>query len=338
MMDSNMNRSELLFVSEKKTVPPFEVDPTLTFYCPQENVEAFDHPFISRFHRFMLKEYVPPIFQGKAVLLLLPCVKTKPYSFSKEHLEINTYLLNEGYRPTKKQEYPDGLLAHLTGKYEQAAVNTSPLIKEGVTLHRMVVSEPMGLVPYEHLYFWNNKLSPLSSYDDPGLFEHRGTAVGPWRDDYSGIKGKKGYRWGDNEKAAYVKAHNYLVGLIVSSLSRLDSYYQGILAYVSPLMTHRSFLSSKSEKRLYGLPMSRRTSKGLLELKGVNDRKEGWIRCIPDKIEIEHILGKLEKKMPDRSSRQVKGYFAGGGIGVTPLVLPETLTVLKRNIDEISGS
>ena len=80
-----------------KITPPFELDETLTFFCPQENVEALDHPRIKEFHRFMLTEYEPPVQGQKAAMLMLPCTKAKPYSTSAEHLAINSYLLSIGF-------------------------------------------------------------------------------------------------------------------------------------------------------------------------------------------------------------------------------------------------
>ena len=53
-------REARLPISLKKSIPPFSLDPTLTFYCPQENVEAFDHPAISAFHDYLRADYRPP--------------------------------------------------------------------------------------------------------------------------------------------------------------------------------------------------------------------------------------------------------------------------------------
>ena len=56
-------------------------------------------------------------------------------------------------------------------------LDTSPLVRGQTVVHRVVVSEPMGLVPYEFVYYWKGRYSPATSYDDPGLFESRGTSV-----------------------------------------------------------------------------------------------------------------------------------------------------------------
>ena len=87
-----------------KIIPPFTLDETLTFFCPQENVEALDQPAVRELHDYMLNVYQPPVGGGNAVMLMLPCTKTKPYSLSAEHQAINTYLLSAGFtlwrRPT----------------------------------------------------------------------------------------------------------------------------------------------------------------------------------------------------------------------------------------------
>jgi len=107
------DRATWLPISEQKPIPPYTLDPTLTFYCPQENVEALYHPDVRALHAHMRDEYKPPTVPGKLVGLLLPCTKAKPYSMSKEHLEINRYLLERGFKPIGRPDYPDRLRAAL---------------------------------------------------------------------------------------------------------------------------------------------------------------------------------------------------------------------------------
>ena len=94
-------------------------------------------------------------------------------------------------------------------------------------------------------------------------------------------------------------------------------------------------MTSVEEKRRAGLSLGRRTAQGVLCLKGVNDSRSGWVRCIPDEVEIEQILQRLAERMPGRTPRQIKGTFATGGQGVTPLVLAETLQVLGQHLDNL---
>ena len=78
-------------------------------------------------------------------------------------------------------------------------------------------------------------------------------------------------------------------------------------------------------------------SDGLLPLQGVNDVRPGWVRCVPDEAEIEVILQHLAERMPGCTPRQIKGTFATGGGGVTPLVLQETLDILGKHLDRLSS-
>jgi hypothetical protein len=328
-------RDERVATARAKIIPPFTLDETLTFFCPQENVDALDHPDVRRLHQFMLAKYRPELQGEKAVMLMMPCTKAKPYSISAEHQAINRYLLSIGFRPAAEGDCPPQLASALPQGTDARVLNNSSWARDGLYLHRFVASEPMALVPYELIYTFDGDLSPAARYDDPGLFEHRGTSVCPWRSDYTGIKAAKGYRWGDNEKAAYVEVHNRIVELIVAMLEQFGDSFVARLAYVSPKLTHRSFFTSVEEKKRAGLARSRRTSKGLLHLRGVNDSRPGWVRCVPDEKEIEAILQRLAERLPGRTPRQIKGTFATGAGGVTPLVLPETLDVLGQHLDNL---
>ncbi|MEM3554644.1 MAG: hypothetical protein QXU79_02360 [Candidatus Micrarchaeaceae archaeon] len=280
----------------------------------------------------MLSEYIPPNIGKHTVMLILPCTKVKPYALSMEHLTINAYLLQQGFEPCAPSEYPPQLEEALPHGVDPQVLNNGLWSRGNLFLHRYVISEPMGLVPYEYIYFFQGRPSPAARYDDPGLFEHRGTAVCPWRADYSGIPRGKKYRWGDQEKAAYVQVHNRLVDLLVGILDRIGDLYAARLAYVSPQMTHRSFLSSMEEKREVGLPLGRRTRNGHLRLYGVNDLRPGRVHIIPSAEEIVAIQDRLARRLPGRTRRQIYGYFATGGHGATPLTLPETLEVFGEHL------
>jgi hypothetical protein len=332
-----MKRSDRVMAAHAKIVPPFTLDESLTFFCPQENVEALAHPQVQALHQFMLTEYEPPVQGKRAIMLMLPCTKTKPYSLSSEHQAINAYLLSLGFRPVVDADYPRELESALGSESDPRLLNNQLWAREGLYLHRFVVSEPMALVPYEFIYSFQGKASPAARYDDPGLFEQRGTAVCPWRPDCTGVKHEDGYRWGDNEKAAYVAVHNRLVELIVSMLERFGDAYIARLAYVSPKLTHRSFMTSAEEKRRAGLAWNKRTSCRMLRLLGVNDAHPHLVCTIPNEAEIETILNCLAQRLPGRTPRQIKGFFAAGGSGVTPLILPETLAILGQHLQRYAG-
>jgi hypothetical protein len=330
------SRENRLALSAQKPIPPFTLDPSLTFYCPQENVEAFEHPLVRSFHTHMRTEYEAPKADGGIVALLLPCTKTKPYSLSKEHLEINTYLLRQGFEPSGGHDYPASLLESLPAAYPEEALHNGLLRRGDTYLHRFVVSEPMGLVPYEHIYIWQGQLSPVARYDDPGLFEHRGTAIGLWRADNSAVRLPNGkYRWGSVERAAYAEAHNRMSELMAATLSRLRWAYVTVVGYVSTKFTHRSFLTDRSEKAAIGLPAYKLTSEGRVPLVGVNDRMPGLVDVVPSAKELSAIhqtLGERLFQRADMTPGRVRAYFARGGGGATPLILPEMLATLSHHL------
>ena len=107
-----MQRKDRVRAAYGKITPPFTLDETLTFFCPQENVDALDHPSIRAFHDHMLTEYQPATGDEMAVMLMLPCTKTKPYSLSTEHQAINTYLLSISFQPIQPADYPSELKVH----------------------------------------------------------------------------------------------------------------------------------------------------------------------------------------------------------------------------------
>ena len=329
-----MDRKEMVKLSKRNILPPFTLEETLTFYCPRENLEAFDNPTVAEFHRFMATSYEPPVGKGLDIMLILPCTKEKPYLLSTEHLSINSHLLDKGFEPTEEVEIPDGLEAHLPSQYDARVLNNGLLVRDGLSLHRFVISQLLGLVPYELVYYYQGEMSPASQHDNPGLFEHRPNTVCPWREDSTAIPKGYEFRWGDNEKLAYVQAHNKLVELIAEMLNRLRPNYRQIIAYVSPRLIHRSYLSSVKEKGANDLRTARRIASKTHYLQGVNDIHPGLVNIIPTKEEFQEAFSALEKRLQAEqgpiSRARVRGYFARGAGGATPLALPETLQVLDR--------
>jgi hypothetical protein len=336
----SMSREQRLALSATKAVPPYAIDPALTFYCPQENLTAFDEPRIRAFMAHLRSDYQPPapvIAAEKAVLLLLPCTKTKPYLLSKEHLHINRYLLDGlGFVPIGTPDYPPAIAEALPEGFPLSALHNGLLQHGSLVVHRMVVSEPMGIVPFEYIYHWRGELSLVSRYDDPGLFEHRGASVCTWRKDNTATPlGNGKYRWGVNERAAYVEAHNRYSQHMAAVLKRLKPYYHTILGYVAPKMTHRSFLTSAAEKAAGGLLRARKTGQGSGQLIGVNDLVPGLVRIVPDAAEQAEALAALGKRLPYLSPAGRSGYFSTGGGIATALVLPEVLAILKKHLQTI---
>ena len=327
-------------LSRKKILAPFSLDEELVFYSPQDNLDAFRNDKIRDFHEFMLNEYEPQLPKGKAVLLLLPCTRVKPYPASIEHRKINSALLAAGFEPVQRLDVPDELLGALNEHEDPQVLNISPLLhpEKNIVVHRMVVSEPMGLVPYEYVYWWRGRYSPAALYDDPGLFEARGTSVSPWRSDSSARLSSDGksWRWGDLERAAYVQVHNHIAQLLAAILSRIKNHYSAVIAWVAPGLTHRSFLSSESERALDQIPCYRKVDSRLEKLIGVNDIVNGLVEIHPSQEELlsirERLTQRLKSERGEISDASIRAYFARGGGGATPIALPEALDVLKEVI------
>src|SRR5579859_3819060 len=98
------DRSKRMLESKLKIQSPFRLDETLCLYSPQDNVDSLRHPRIAEWLAFIQSGYEPELPEAdRRVLLFMPCTKTKPYPFSSEHLAINQRLLDEGFRPSRRQ-------------------------------------------------------------------------------------------------------------------------------------------------------------------------------------------------------------------------------------------
>ncbi len=288
------DRAHLVELARGKPTPPYTLDEELTFFCPQENLEGLDLPVVRRFHDWLTGGYEPPAGDERAVLLLLPCEKAKPYSLSKEHRAVSNALAAAGYEPRGRGDWPEelGQLA------SPAELSNEPLVgPTGLRVDRAVISEPFGMVPYEAIYRWQGDLTPCARYDDPGLFEHRG--IGPlWREDCTATVSGDGYAWGDSERAAYVEVHERLSDLIDRVLARVADRYEAILAYVGHTLTHRTFLADESQRKEAGIPRARRVGSENRRLIGVNDRSPGRVRLIPDAEGLDRIRAGAGGRLP----------------------------------------
>ncbi|HMU27385.1 MAG TPA: hypothetical protein PKA65_08275, partial [Solirubrobacterales bacterium] len=184
-VDALSDREHLVELARGKPTPPYTLDEELTFFCPQENLEGLDLPVVREFHRWVTTEHQPAPGDEKAVLLLLPCEKAKPYSLSAEHRAVSNALGEAGYEPRERGDWPE----ELAGLASPQELSNAPLVGPGgLRIDRAVISEPFGIVPYEAIYRWRGEPTPCARYDDPGLFEHRGIgclwredATAPWR-------------------------------------------------------------------------------------------------------------------------------------------------------------
>ena len=344
-MVSTTDRQARIFESRKKICTPAKLDDTMCFYCPQDNLDALRHPRVKDWLKFVEESYVPPFPPGsgpgkkqRRILLLLPCTKTKPYLLSSEHLHINASLLKAGFRPVSGETLADEFSAHLPEGYSPEVLSIAPLRRGNTIVHRAVMSEPLVFVPYQHVVSYEGKPSPASAYDDPGLFENRGNAVSPWRKDFSGVAvSKKKWRWGDEERRAYVTMHNEMSGRLAKVIHRLRPYYTDIVAWVAPGLTHRSFVLARDQRGANGVAATRRVAAENMRLQGANDllAPEERIECLPTPEQCTAAKQKLAKRLGRRVSA-IGGYYSRGGSDATPLALPEMLQFLTARLKKHS--
>jgi hypothetical protein len=328
------DRAQRLLESAAKYRPPFALDPTLALYCPQDNVDSLRHPAIEAWFDFILKDYTPQLPAApRRVLLLLPCTATKPYILSTEHKRINAALLAAGFRPTGPA---DPLLLPLRGAEEpEGLFSLAPLVHpSGTVVHRAVISEPLGLVPYEYMLSYPGGRSPAVMYDDPGLFEERGNAVAPWRDDHSATRvSASKWKWGPNEKRAYVVMHNAMSDVVAKALLRFGDAYTQRISWVAPGLTHRSFVIAREERAAHGIAATKQAGAEKLPLIGANDLlpPAARITALPTRPQCAAALQRLADRL-GISTKEAAGPFGRGGGGATPLALPELLEDLLAEV------
>jgi hypothetical protein len=330
------DRSKRMLESALKIQSPFQLDETLCLYCPQDNVDSLKHPRIAEWLNFVQNDYEPELPRAERhVLLFMPCTKTKPYPFSSEHLAINQRLLDEGYRPTQRLYLPQELQARLEPPFSPEVLNLSPLINDrGTVLHRMVISEPMAVVPYEHIAEFRGKASPAVAYDDPGLFENRGNAVSPWRPDSTAVRmSPTRWRWGDEERRQYVVMHNEMARILADVVARIGHHYADVVSWVAPGLTHRSFVLARGERALHHVLTSRKVGAKRLELIGANDHlpTEHRIGCLPLPDDCKDAIARLSHRL-GIDVPHATAIYARGGANATPLALPELLDVLVERL------
>jgi hypothetical protein len=336
-MITTTDRKVRILESRKKICPPAKLDDELCFYSPQDNVEALDHPRARKWLEFISGEYVPRTDKKlHTILLLLPCTKTKPYPLSPEHLRINASLIAAGFRPQKGQTLAGEFSSHLPPGFSPDVLSLAELRSGRIAIHRAVISEPLVLVPYEYAFQQSGKPSVACAYHHPGLFEGRGNAVSPWRKDFSGISvSPTKWRWGSEERRAYVTMHNEMSGRLAHAIERLKPHYSAVVAWVSPGLTHRSFILARDERRANGVPSTRRVGKQILNLQGANDilAAADRIECLPTIKQCETAKARLAKRLGRRISA-IGGYYSRGGGDATPLALPELLQFLVSRLTQ----
>ena len=339
---SDLTRENRFHESSIKIREPFIIDPSLCIYSPQENVDSLEHPKIRSWMKFIKNDWEPsPTPKGfKRLALIIPCTKYKPYLTSREHKAINSSLLRDGWEPAGNSDAPSELEKFIEDGDDPRIFHEGSLKKRNLILDRIVISEPLGLVPYQFVYYWKGKQSPATSYDDPGLFESRGTSISPYREDCTATKVSGGkWRWGSSERSSYVHMHNYLVEVIAYSLKRVSNNYHCIGAWVSPGLTHRSFLADQKRRKEEGIPQARKIEGGSKKLYGVLDIEPEMLRIMPTIEQLKMSQQKLEKRLKNEgrnsSPRTVRSIYARGDGNDTPLGLKEALEFLLKWLNQI---
>ncbi len=337
---SALSRTARFPASQRKIRAPFVLDPSLCLYSPQENVDSLSHPLIAEWITFITERWEPASDGRPRVALLVPCCKYKPYPVSREHRAINAALLAAGWRPSGGVETPSELLALLDEGEDPAVLDVSAWERDGIVLDRFVISEPLGVVPYPLVYRWHGRQSPATSYDDPGLFEARGTSVSPEHPGFTATPAASGgWKWGPGEREAYVLMHNRMAEVIAQTFRRVGDAYAGIGAWLSPGLTHRSFLAGSAQRDLDGLARSRRGHDDReLPLIGVGDLDAPDIAIMPTQDDLDRARTELAERLTREgrggSPGAVRAVYARGDGNDTPLGLPEALRALTRWLDE----
>ena len=335
------DRQARILDSAKKIETPFAVDPDLCLYSPQDNMDSLNHPRIAEWLDFVKNDYTPKLPKAqRRVLLFMPCTRTKPYPFSTEHQAINQRLLDSGFAPTKRLYLPQVLQARLTAGFSPEVLNLSPLANaQGTVIHRMVISEPMAVVPYEHIAEFNGKQSPAVAYDDPGLFENRGNAVSPWREDSTAVRqSSTRWKWGDEERCSYVLMHNVMAQTLAHVVNRIGDQYTDIVSWVAPGLTHRSFVIGRDERAANKVVARRKVANSWHALTGANDllSPERQILCLPTIEHCRESIPRLAKRL-GTDLAHANAIYARGGAKATPLALPELLDVLVSYLEAKQG-
>lgn len=305
--------------SRRKIRAPFVLDESMRFYSPQANVDALTHPRVSAWLDFVRGTWEPAPVAGttRRLALLMPCTKYKPYVTSREHRAINAALLAAGWAPTAAYDGPAELLDVLDADEPADLLSTAPLVRDSVVLDRFVMSEPLALVPYEHIMVLPAALgggqSPAVSYDDPGLFEGRGTSVSPERDDFSAVRRADGsWAWGPNEKEALARMVQEMSGAIAATLQRLTGTWTSVVGWVSPGLTHRMFLEA--------IP--------------------GLTEPLPTRAWMDEARAELATRLASEGRAATPGavnaVYARGDGHDTPLGLPELTSRLVARLDELA--
>jgi hypothetical protein len=149
------------------------------------------------------------------------------------------------------------------------------------------------------------------------------------------------WRWGPRERAAYVIVHNAMADVIARVLTRIGGRYLALGAWVSPGLTHRSFLAGTEFRRADALPRSRLGPHGPLLLRGATDSIPAAVSIMPtaqqQSAAREALMARLAREGRPASPGSARAVYARGDGNDTPLGLPEMLIHLTNWLDEMQA-
>jgi hypothetical protein len=212
-LTGNNCRNYLFSLSKKNGNPAILEE--LTAYCPYEGMNLIKSKVVQNYHNYVFNLEPPHKID---TVLLLPCSEKKPYFLSRNHKE---FFKNMGMmkNPTNSTEFQIGLSKEGT------------FTIEGKKVYLCVVSEPLAIVPYFHVY--PDPRPPVHQYDCPAFF--RDNSKCSWIPEFENtIKQQKRYwheglsllgeisakilqNWFENNEMQIIslcktKAHNYIIG------------------------------------------------------------------------------------------------------------------------------
>ncbi len=245
MSSADAEREHLVTLAHAKPVPPYTLDEQLTFFCPQENLEALGPAGRAVLPGTGCSPSTSPSTAPSPAVLLLPCQAVKPYTLSPEHRAVNAALAGAGYLPEGARRLAGGArrAARCGPALQRAAARKRLPHRPGRALRAVRRRALRGDLPLAR-----RALAPAPATTIRGCSSTAGWAApgAPTRR----APGAAAHGTGaTNERVAFAATHNRLSDLMARELTRLAPHYAAIVAYIAPGLTHRSFLSGARERK-----------------------------------------------------------------------------------------
>ena len=136
-------------------------------------------------------------------------------------------------------------------------------------------------------------------------------------------------------------AHDAMVRVQTAVLRRVAGAYDHVLAWVSPYLTHRSFLLDAAQRAAEGAAVAHVGASGPRAVSGVNDALPGTVEILPASASFDRARAALGERLraegrPAGPGDLAQAWETGDGHD-TPLGLPEMLPELLARLDDIAG-